>query len=344
MAHDREFVYKMIAESDDKKSLKLFLSKYFSQQSIIDMNYNSDIIDLLFAKGMSDVANTVRLTPFFGLYANQNFEEDYYMSAKRNYDKVIEKYNHLAKELNLNNSLELSILFSYMLYNGYFSITGVHNYQIDGRSNILTSLSFDVFHGRGTCINYSEMLTDIITSNGYDAATVVNHLDSKMESRYIPDIERGKAPSKLSIRSLKRFIESFDKKAENHACTLIMEKDKPYVFDSTNLTMFECMDNRWASNSLGAGKMKLNPYISYRLAKSASNYNAIEKLCLTSDYTSPYTGRDFIFNFENCVHYFNENQRIFTDFHEDIMGNITEIVKDTERAKSKRKQKNLQIK
>lgn len=339
MAYDKDFVYKMLKENDDKKSIEFILFKYFSNAKEFDRNYNSDIIELLVEKKMHSVANLMLLTPFVGMFKRAQNNEPTYEVAKENYNEIIIKCNELAKELNLNSTLELSILFSYMLYSGYFSINGVHKYQIEGRANILSAFAFDIFRGGGVCLNYSDMLTDIITANGYDAATILNFVDSKTKSRYTPDIKRQEVSPKLFTKVFMSIVHPASKKMGNHACTLIIDRDKPYIFDSTNLMMFECVDNKKAVNSVGEGHLNLKPYISYMLAKNVPNYNAIEKLCLTSDYTSPYTGRDFIFNFENCVHYFNENQRIFTDFHEDIMGNITEIVKDTERAKSKRKQK-----
>lgn len=50
--------------------------------------------------------------------------------ASKSYNIIIEKFNKLAKELNIFDSLSLSNLFSYMLYTGKFSFNSEHKYKI----------------------------------------------------------------------------------------------------------------------------------------------------------------------------------------------------------------------
>ena len=262
--------------------------------------------------------------------------DELYKESEAAYSEIIKKFNNLCCELKLSNSLEKSLLFTYLLYGGYFSVDGKHEYKIENRLTIPGFYSFDVFLGGGVCLNYSDMLTDILSSDGYSAATIINDSLGVSKRFYSPDIERNIAKPKLSSRMFQFLIKGISKKTGNHACTLIMEDDKPYIYDPTNLTMFECVNNKVADSSVLVGNIKLKPYFSFVLGDSNTNYETIKNLCLRSDYTSPYDRKSFIFTSEECVEKFNSSKSIFSDYHDDVMPEIIDIVEDV-KVKNKKK-------
>lgn len=340
----RDEVLHLLETEKDYKVLEFYLFEYFISyyellhKKEIDEK-DKDIVIESIAENTDDSFAGVRflasLYESYGRTITPKYEELYKESSVF-YNDIINKFNILSKELNLSNSLEKSLLFTYLLYRGYFSITGEHKYKMENRLTIPGFYSFDIFLGGGVCLNYSDMLTDILNSDGYSAATIVNDVLDVSKRFYTPDIERGIAKAKLHSKLMQFLVTGITKKTGNHACTLIIEGDKPYIYDPTNLMMFECVDNKNASSSLAVGNIHLKPYFSMILGDSDINYEAIKNLTLRSDYTSPYNRKSFIFTSEECVDMFNSNKNIFSDFHDDIMSSITSIVEDV-KVKNKRK-------
>ena len=70
------------------------------------------------------------------LYCYSNILKDNYKIYSQvliEYRKILENYKKLAEELKVNDSLNLSHLFSYLLWNGYFSVTKEHHYNLYNR-------------------------------------------------------------------------------------------------------------------------------------------------------------------------------------------------------------------
>lgn len=69
------------------------------------------------------------------------------------YRKILENYKKLAEELKVNDSLNLSHLFSYLLWNGHFLVTKEHHYNLYNRLMISGKYSLDVIKGSGVCLD-----------------------------------------------------------------------------------------------------------------------------------------------------------------------------------------------
>lgn len=70
------------------------------------------------------------------LYCYSNILKDNYKIYSQvliEYRKILENYKKLAEELKVNDSLNLSHLFSYLLWNEYFSVTKEHHYNLYNR-------------------------------------------------------------------------------------------------------------------------------------------------------------------------------------------------------------------
>lgn len=79
---------------------------------------------------------------------HSNDYKELYKESLICYNKILENYSILAQELNINNSLELSHLFAYMLWNGYYSVTKKHVYKLQERMMLPGMHSFDVIKGK----------------------------------------------------------------------------------------------------------------------------------------------------------------------------------------------------
>ena len=80
------------------------------------------------------------------------------------YKEILLSTKKLANELNLTNSLELCVLYTYLLWNGYFSKDKQLKYQTVGTNCIPGTYPYTIMSGGGVCLNFSEMLTDFINN------------------------------------------------------------------------------------------------------------------------------------------------------------------------------------
>jgi len=340
----KDQILNLLETEKNQRALEFYLFDYFVgyyealNKKEIDESDKDEVVQSIM-DNFGNICAGIRLMASMYESHGRNVRTKYaelYKDSEVAYNTIIKRFNDLCYELKLSNSLEKSLLFTYLLYGGYFSITGRHEYKMEGRLTIPGFYSFDIFLGGGVCLSYSDMLTDILSSDGYHTSTIINDSLGVSNRLYTPNIERNIANPKFCSRMFQFLIKGISKKTGNHACTLIMEDDKPYIYDPTNLTMFECVNNKVADSSLLVGDIKLKPYFSLVLGDSDTNYETIKNLCLRSDYISPYDRKNFIFTAEECVETFNANKSIFCDYYDDIMPEITDIVEDV-KVKNKKK-------
>lgn len=132
-----------------------------------------------------------------------------YRQVLTSYQKVLENYKKLAEELKIYDSLNLSHLFSFLLWNGYFSATKDHHYNPNDRLMILGMNSFDVFKGRGVCLAYAELLTNYLNACNREAALlscVVPTKKGAIKINYCPEIERKYSLGKINHSIISSFM------------------------------------------------------------------------------------------------------------------------------------------
>jgi len=243
------------------------------------------------------------LKKYYG-YANSMFDK-YYSESCFNYKNIIKKFNSLANnDFNYNNSLELAILFTIMLNNGCFSINGEHKYNIENRLNIIGHYSFDLFYGRGVCLNYSEMLNDILKDTSYESMIMLC---------------------------------KFKNNESEHATTLIFDNDSPYLFDAANFTIFECNDYKTAGDISSTRNLNLDSFLSYCYdAGRGNSFDVLNKFCLGKDYNSFSSKNNFLSTYNKCFDWCKNNISLVQDFCDEIHPNILKIVEET---KNKEKSK-----
>ena len=95
----------------------------------------------------------------------------------------------LALELGVSNSLQLSNLYTYLLWNGYLSKNKTNIYSEERK--LLEGLFFvDVMDGIGVCLNYADMLKDFLKACDHEAAVLWNLCDARLTTDYIVPIEK----------------------------------------------------------------------------------------------------------------------------------------------------------
>lgn len=243
------------------------------------------------------------------------------------YKTLLTKMSKLSKELNINNSLELSILYSYLLWNGYLSKTRIHEFkEYDGP--LIMGLNFtDITNGIGVCRNYTEMLKDFLEFNGCESIILENYSNDKIQVDYVPDIKRRKTSSTTNEKVNKE-------KKPNHVFNLI-EDNGLYIYDCTNLALYELKNKNKAELVNGKGKNIVYPYYSYEFCYSKNDEKMLDRLFAEDDFSSPYTKSDFISISEVNLELIRNSKSLLEDFYTEAKQDILGISEETKKVLAK---------
>ena len=268
------------------------------------------------------------------------YRKKYYDNISFYYFDILEKMRKLSLELGLKNSLELSNMYTYLLWNGYFSKDKTNVYSIENRKVIMGLLFADIMDGIGVCLNHADMLKDFLNNCGYDSAVLVNFASKNTKIDYKMDIERKVKKPSFSTKIMNFVLMPIISRIGNHAFTLIKENDRMYIYDSTNLGLLEIKDPYMASVINGEGIHKLHPYTSFLVGNgTSSEINALSGLFLNTNLNSPYDKDEFIFTCEDNISLFNNNISLLDDFYDDIKSSVTFISDITDKIEVKKKKR-----
>lgn len=188
-----------------------------------------------------------------------------YFDVLVSYDRIIKNFSTLKSKLELNDALDISILFSYLLWNGYFSSEKKLHYCSSKNLNKIGFLGLEVMEGQGCCLHFSALLKDFLRACGYDSAILLNHLEKVDYTHiYFPNIQR----KKENISKDKPFLsKTFTKLCVyvmgDHAFNLINDSGNLSIYDATNLLyvpISDCTDGRIVGKFVHG---KLYPNFSY---------------------------------------------------------------------------------
>ncbi len=256
---------------------------------------------------------------------------DKYSKVMLEYKILLEKMSYLAKELNLQNSLELNILFSYLLWNGYLSKNKEYRFNSNDKKNIPGLFFADIMDGFGVCLNNSEMLKDFLNHNGYISSLCQNFFNNKSEVNNIINIER----KNDEVESKKNLIERILKRKPNHVFNIIEDSNQLYIYDSTNLLLHKIINPYESTLINGKGNFKLFPYQSYMNCANSQEIELLDKLITTDNYSSPYTKEDLISTSEIILEIIQSSRTLLEEFYTDVRPNILCISEMTDKIKSR---------
>ena len=249
------------------------------------------------------------------------------------YNSLLGKMSHLSKELDLNNSLELSILFSYLLWKGYLSKAKENKFESENRKMLQGLFFADIMDGRGVCLNHSEMLKDFLNVCGYASVMLENYYNSNITMTKVLDIERKFANTSHSDSLVKPLF--LKMKKINHVFNLIEENEKLYIYDATNLSLLS-INNPFSARCInGKVKIKLFPYQSYEFCLSKEDCTLIDKLLTEKISMSPYTKEDFISISEVTTEIIKNSYPLLEDFYTEARSDIMGISEETDKIKAR---------
>ena len=274
----------------------------------------SDLLKILVGKYKDNERFLSSLTAN-GELAKKELNIYHFRHSYESYQNILEIYSDLVREFRLQNSLEIAILFTYLLWNGYFSAKGSHMYTNNRIASIEGLESFDVMNGKGACLGYSTMLRDFLITCGYDSANLLNIQDDNIKLTYTPKINRTQGKLK-KITKFDEFVsKTITQYAGNHVFTLIIENGQLYAYDPTNLALISIENINEAKIVNGKGKFKLKPYTSYIANLSKKSVSVLEKLHQGKNFKNPYTLYRFREIVKSLIQYLDENVDIIGEFY-----------------------------
>lgn len=309
-----------------KEQKEYFVFKYCL--SFDNLNDCLDEIAKLDEENYNKYLKQIILATAIKSYNDKSIEiKNLFEDSQLNYKQILNKFKILTEELNLNNSLEISLLYTYLMWNGYFSKDKKLYYQIEKRVLMQGMYSYDIMNGNGVCLNFSEMLKDCLNECGYSSAILLNKIENKKELKrdYAPDIKRNNIKPGLIHKTKVALLKPITNKTGNHAFNLVEDNGKLYIYDVTNLLVLELKNKEYANIITGQGNFKLTPYLSY-IFNIQNGENLINHLNTTTEFTTPYDRYNYIITAENCMQLFNKNKSLFDDYHDDINDDILKIV------------------
>lgn len=242
---DNNEFYKILTPEEQKNAQKI---EYWDYITFLQESF-----------GFTKMSESIKLGILTEKIKDKNkFNEEHIKEIKL-YRDILELYKNIALELKLSTALEFSYYYTYLLWNGYFSVTKEHEYNEVNRSNDLNFLATSILNGSGVCLEYSALLNDFLKVCNKESLLMscfVPRKKGEVIFEYKPNIVRNINKNTKKTTKMLTILANASgiiKKIGNHAVTVINENGQQFVFDATNLSVLNIEDKLMASIINGKG-------------------------------------------------------------------------------------------
>lgn len=309
--------YQTIAGLEDVDIFESYIIRKYKEWkdegTISEEEYNEKLQEI---KNSDSTESSLSIKKMFQRMAEDTIKK--HSASLASYKCIIDSTAQLCHELNLKDSMDIFVVFNYLLWNGYFSKDKDYVYTMSGRTNLWGHFGTDIINGQGVCLNKSHMLDSLLKTMNYESHMIINKVSKKMSRDYKPDIERKiKKPGQLSIKLGAFLLSPITSIAGNHACTLVEKDNVYYVYDPTNLCVFK-LDNFLQAGIIGGiGSIDIKPYSlswfggldNQKIVEIVDSYKNVESE------TNPYDVDAIQSSFETNLELCRNNTGLFNDFH-----------------------------
>lgn len=168
-------------------------------------------------------------------------ETDVYRRMSENYFTFVHKVAQFAKQFGLKDSKEVLLFFEIMIQNGYFSETSNHQYRKYNYiyPEVHGTLGSQVMTGSCVCRHMSSLFADLMyqmNMTGCNVVVKINYEDT-----------------------VKKFLKIGRKKEFNHAVLGVVEEDKKFIYDPTNMVFAGRCDKKfkgYSKDEIAVGPVK----------------------------------------------------------------------------------------
>ena len=269
--------------------------------------------------------NPIHRSMLVSMKNTQVENQDWYQETNALFQNVLEQYKTLSQDLHLEKVLDKSCLFTYLLWNGYFSYNKQHTYDIKNRYNIAGMFFLDLIPGGGVCLNYADALSKYLQVCGMESDILACRVSSlkKHDLGYRPNIVRNQRKSTYPVsKLLMTSLSWFTKIYGNHAVTLIKEQNRYLAYDPTNLLVLNIDNEKTASVVTGEFQYDLKLWTSFLLTNSNGQiYNDM----LAHPFTNSVQGEEVISSFENTLSIIYKEQSSLDAVYDTVQPDLNQI-------------------
>ena len=273
----------------------------------------------------------------------ENKEKDMNKPFIISYKNIVDKTSaFLNSELLVEDPITASVIFEYLLWNGYFSKNNFYQYRMDERINNFSGFGADIMRGNGVCLNNATMLSDVLKSLDYNAYTSVCYVHENAE---IPDEKREKMPIDRSVYKGNTLLEKLKvknailasyalrpitKKVGNHAIVLSEYNGEFYGIDPTNLCFMTHSNENQLQSLNGLVDFDLKPTFTHYL-----NSDEVDNIKEMYENMNEFANKDVSFLdgnsikdfYQEKVEFCDSKKNILKDFHEECLNDIDIVCK-----------------
>jgi hypothetical protein len=281
-----------------------------------------------------DQKSVERYDLYLNLYDQSAVErsEENYAQAIASYKNIIKIMTLFLNEMKFDDELDIFNLYSYLLWNGYFSINKEYCYSKVGLKKISGYYGMDIMTGKGVCLANSDFLVKVLKEKDLFSMILTVYV-SEMEQKYQPNISRNIkqlhstaiTKPKLILKLNTFFLKTLHKLLGNHALVLIEKNGHYYAVDPTNLCVFKVDDylSGHIFNGNGSIVIKQVPLAIFNSTNQKeidtiiSSYKNVDTSFLTDDYVKAKS--------EDMLTFCKKNGALFDDLHLEIRDDIKTV-------------------
>lgn len=270
-----------------------------------------------------------------------NEKEGTYLNA---YKEIISKTADLLKYIKMDNAFDASLIFQYLLWNGYFSKDKNLKYSKDNRFNALDAFGADIMRGYSVCLNNSDMLTRVLNSLDIPSRILCcstnelklpndNRILKPNDNQFVKHIDNSSPWENFLINHI----------IGNHAIVVFNHEDLDYVIDPTNCYFIKPSGYKKLKffNTDNILKIKkrtsvllnsLSNPLEERSAISKDLDHILLNLFMQSKSKSSKINKEFLSDiYYKAIKSYATNIELFKDFHTEITPQIDTICKTLRR-------------
>ncbi len=270
-----------------------------------------------------------------------NEKEGTYLNA---YKEIISKTADLLKYIKMDNAFDASLIFQYLLWNGYFSKDKNFKYSQDNRFNALDAFGADIMRGYSVCLNNSDMLTRVLNSLDIPSRILCcstnelklpndNRILKPNDNQFVKHIDNSSPWENFLINHI----------IGNHAIVVFNHEDLDYVIDPTNCYFIKPSGYKKLKffNTDNILKIKkrtsvllnsLSNPLEERSAISKDLDHILLNLFMQSKSKSSKINKEFLSDiYYKAIKSYATNIELFKDFHTEITPQIDTVCKTLRR-------------
>ena len=173
------------------------------------------------------------------------------------YTEFLHNYNKLNDIFHLNNPVEISTMFEFLLFNGYLSKDKEFQALARGSDDkfLFSVRGAEVFTGKGVCKHIASMFSDILNEYGIESSPLVVYINQENLNLDIDSLEQqGYSDEELVNQEGKKIIFNLDvrsfildymsKISGNHMISYAFKDGKSYFLDPSNDEIFRMKESK----------------------------------------------------------------------------------------------------